>query len=259
MRADNVNTDQRIDKIIEAYLPDISSNLVSIDTILEKHPQDAQELRPRLEALFWLANAKQNVNPRQGFITSSRKSIERQFISIQPHGFLPRLFKRHTPQRWVFNLVTPILLIFLLVFILNSLVLSAQLSIPGDSLYSTKLALEDVKLALTLDRANKTELYIQLSRERTTELVELVLEGNYELLPSAAERMETEMIASLHAINNIPTGDQAVEQSMTSELKETLTNEIYMLELLQGSSPPAAHQGLELAIQSAQSGLMALR
>lgn len=259
MRVDNVNTDQRIDKVIEAYLPAITSNQVSIDTILEKHPQDAQELRPRLEALFWLANARQNLNPRQGFITSSRKSIERQFVSIQPHGFLPRLFKRHTPQHWIFNLVTPLLLIFLLVFILNSLVLSAQLSIPGDSLYSTKLVLEDVRLALTLDRVNKTNLYIQLSRERTTELVELVLEGNYELLPPAAYRTETEMIASLHAIDNFPLGDQAVEQSMTSELKETLTNEIYMLELLKGSSPPAAHQGIELAIQSARSGLMALR
>ena len=230
----------------------------TIASILEKHPQDAAELRLRLESLTWLVDSRKNLDPRQGFISSSRAYIEHKIESISPQSSWQRVLRRYTPQRWVFNIVAPAILIVLLVLVVNSLVLSAQLSIPGDPLYSTKLTLEDIQLILTFNQVEKADLYIQLSRERTTELVELALEGNYELIPSAARRTETVMIASLHALNNIADQYQASERPMLSELRETLTNEIYVLNLLKSSSPPAAHPGIELAIQTAQSGLMAL-
>jgi hypothetical protein len=105
----------------------------------------------------------------------------------------------------------------------------------------------------------KTDLYIQLSRERTLEFVDLVLEGDYEVLPSAAARLETEIISSLHSINDLTNRDLADKQPKTSEFRETLTNEIFMLNILKGSSPPLAYPGIELAIQVAQSGLLVLR
>lgn len=253
MRPDHV-----IDAIIEQVTPDLMTGRETINSILEKHPQHAAELRPRLESLTWLVYSRENLEPRQGFISSSRAYIEQKVHSIPPQSFWQRVIRRYTPQRWVFNIVAPAVVLLLIVLILNSLVLSAQLSIPGDSLYSTKLTLEDIQLTLTFNQVEKADLYIQLSRERTTELVELALEGNYELIPAAASRMETEIIASLHALNNIADHYQAAERPMLSELRETLTNEIYVLNLLKSSSPPAAHQGIDLAIQTAQSGLMAL-
>jgi hypothetical protein len=148
--------------------------------------------------------------------------------------------------------------LLLLALVINSAVLTAQLSIPGDPFYSTKLLTEDIQLALSFDQVDKTNLYMQFSRERTTELVELVLEGDYAQLPSAAERLETEIIASLHSINAIPIRNPAIERPMTAQLKETLSNEIIMLNMLKGSSPVSAYTGIELAIRVAQTGLMAL-
>ena len=206
-----------------------------------------------------MEKAKKNLEPRSGFITLSRKHIEDQFATIQPHGLLQRIFRQHTPQRLAFNFAAPVILILLVVLIINNLILTARLSIPGDALYSTKLMLEDIKLALTFNPVEKTDLYIHLSRERTTEFVDLVLEGDYEVLPAAAARMETEIIDSLHAINNLTSHDLAQKQPETLELRDTLTNEISILNILKSSSPPLAHPGIELAIQVAKSGLMVLR
>jgi len=254
-----MKTSHRIEEIIEHYLPDIVSGKETIASMLDKYPQYANELRPRLEALLWLTNSRGKLEPRPGFISSSRKYIEHQFESVQPHGFWQRLFKRHTPRRWAFNLAAPIILVILLALILNSLALSAQLSIPGDPLYSTKLVLEHVQLGLTFNQEDKTSLYIQLSRERATEFMELVLEGDYDLLPVAADHMETALIASLHSMNQLPDRGQAAKQPMTAELRDTLSSEIFMLDMLMETSPSSAHPGIELAIQTAQTGLMALR
>ena len=251
--------DRRINQIIDICTPALSSGQETIASILEKYPQYADELRPRLEAVIWLQQVRLSVVTRPGFINDSRKYLETQIASMPPIGFWQRMFRRYTPQRWVFNIAAPVLLVLLIVFIMNSLYLTARLSIPGDPLYSTKLLMENIQLALTFNQVEKTDLYIQLSRERTTEFVELVLEGDYSILPSAAERLETEIIASLHSINDLTIHDLAEKQPKISEFRETLTNEISMLSILKGSSPPSAYPGIELAIHDAQSGLMALR
>ena len=254
-----MNIDRRIDKILEIYTTAIKNGQETIDSIIEKYPQYANALRPRLEAVLWLVNAKKNTEPRQGFVSSSRQYMEQQFETIGPHGFWQRVLSRYTPQRWVFNFAAPVIVVVLIVLVINSTILTARLSIPGDPFYSTKLLIEDIQVALTFNQLHKTDLYIEFSRERTTEFVELVLEGDYELLPTAANRLETEIIASLHSISDIPSQNQAVEQPMVMQLRETLTNEIFMLSLLKDTSPTTAYPGIELAIQDAQSGLMALR
>lgn len=249
----------RIDQIINTHLLAIGIGEETLESILSKYPQIADELRPRLEAAIWLRQARQTVEPRPGYMISSRKYLETQIESMQPNGFWQRLIRQHTPQRWIFNIASPILVFLLLVMVVNSLVLSARLSIPGDTLYSTKLLIENIQLALTFDRVEKPELYMQFSRERTTEFVELVLEGDYEYLPTAAVRLESEIIASLHSLNDIPVTDPAIEYPMIASLRDTLSNEILMLNMLKVTTPSSAHPGIELAINAAQSGLMALR
>ena len=253
-----MKSERRIKQIIELCSPAIISGEETVDSILANYPQYADKLRSRLEAIQWLVTAKDNLQPRKNFVSSTRKAMEDKFISIQPQNFWQRVFRRHTPQRWVFNLTTPVLVIFLLVMIINSLVLTARLSIPGDPLYSTKLFLEDARLVFTINPLEKTNLYMEYSRHRTTEFVELVMDGNYELLPAATKRLESDIIASLHAINDVALTDKTVQQPKTTELRRTLTNEVSMLKILQQSSPPIAGAEIETAIHIAQTGLLAL-
>jgi hypothetical protein len=250
--------DRQITQIIDLSTSDITSGKETIDSILEKYPQYAPELRPKLEAVLWLKQARISCATRPGFIIDSRKYLETKIGSMQPISFWKRISMRYTPGRWVFNVTAPVILLVLLALIFNSLVLTARLSIPGDPLYSTKLLLEDLHLAFTFNQADKTALYIQYSQERTTEFVQLILEGDYQVLPYAASRMETDIIASLHSIQDLSQQDVYLVQSMTGDMRETLSNEIFMLNILQRASPPSASPDIELAINVAQSGLLAL-
>ena len=254
-----MKNERRIDQIINSSTAAISSGVETIDSIVEKYPHYAIELRPRLEAVLWLSKARISCAIRPGFIIDSRKYLETKIGAMEPISFWKRITMRYPPQRWVFNIAAPVILVFLLALIINSLVLTSRLSIPGDPLYSTKLLLEDIQLTLTFNPVEKTDLYIHLSRERTTEFVDLVLEGDYEVLPAAAARLETEIIDSLHSINNLSSHDLAQKQPTTSEFRETLSNEVFILNILKGTSPTSAQPGIDLAIQVAESGLMALR
>jgi hypothetical protein len=254
----NMKKECRISQIIDISAPEIISGEETVDSILEKYPQYALELRPRLEAVLWLTDTQMYLDPHLGFITSSRGSMERQIETIQPQTVWQHLIRRYTPQRWAFNLITPVILVLLLALIINNLLLTARLSIPGDPLYSTKLSIEDIQLALTFSPVEKTELYMQFTRERTIEIVDLAVEKKYSALTPTAARMETEIIASLHSLNDLTYYDPNVEQTTTALLRETLSNEIYILNIMRGFSTPSAYQGIELAIQAAQSGISGL-
>ena len=250
---------RQISEITDASLEAMRDGQQNLESILEMHPQQAEKLRPGLEAAQWLFEARKVLQPRPTFISSSRSYMEDQFNATQPRGFWRRWFVYHPPRRWAFNLSAPIILVILLVLVVNSLALAARLTIPGDPLYPTKLVLEDVRLGLTTNPVNKTRLNIEASRERMSEFVELVLEGKYELLAPAAMNMEAELVATLRAISDVSPDARAPEQSMTAELKQTLANEILLLNTLKSTSPRSAHAGIEMAILDVQSVLMALR
>jgi len=250
---------RHINQIIESLPPAIMSGQETVDSILQKYPQESEQLRPQLESISWLAEAKKGLEPRQGFIASSRKYLQQQIEILPRLNYWQRLFKRFTPQRWVFNIAAPIIVVVMLALVLNSLILTARLSIPGDPFYSTKLVIEDVQLATTYDPVDKLDLYIEFSRERTTEFVELVLDGDYELLPAAANRMETELIASLNAINNVSEQNSKTALPVVGSFQRTLSNEVSMLNILKSTSPISAYPGIELAIEVVKSGVMALR
>jgi hypothetical protein len=177
---------------------------------------------------------------------------------MQPQTIWQRLFRLLTPRRWVVNFAVLTFLVIALVAVINDLILAARLSNPSEPLYSTKLVIENIQLALTFSRTAKTDLYIQFSRERTTEFMELVLQGDYEYLPAAARRLESEITAALYSLEDTPIHAQDNDKSFMANFNETLTNEIFMLNMLKWTSPPSALPGIELAIQATQSGIFAL-
>ncbi len=253
-----MNKVRRLEKLVEDHLPAVDLGQETIGSVLSKYPRDASELQPRLEAACWLSSVSKNLAPRSGFISSSRKYLEDKLASTPSPSLWQRLLNRYTPQRWIFNLTAPILLLMVLALVINNLILTARLSIPGDPLYPTKLAIEDLQLAFTFDPTHRTDLMIQFSRERTTEFVQLVLEGDYEQLPTAATRMETDIIASLRALDEISIQDQATGWLLVDNFHGMLTNEIALLKVLKETSPVSSRPGIDMAIQAAQVGVLAL-
>ena len=254
-----MNKERRLDLIIDKHLPAIIKGQETLDSVLRTYPKEADSLGPRLEAVAWLVDARKDLDPRPGYIPASREYLEQKIATTPPHNAWQRLLARYSPPRWAFNLAAPLVLLLIIALMVNSLVLAARLSIPGDPFYSAKIVIEDIQLAITFDQVDKSNLYIEFSRERTTEFVQLVLEGEYERLPAAATHMETEIIATLHYMNATSQMDPLVEIPMISALRDTLTNEITMLRVLRDTSPSYAHAEIDLAIHVTQAGVMALR
>lgn len=261
MRKTKMKNDRQIqvNEIIERYSADLYTGAETVDSIIEKYPMYAEELRPRLEALVWLTLSKRNLEPRQGFIASSRAHIEQKAATTPPLHFWERIFKDYTPQHLAFYITTPALIIVLLGLIINSLVFTARLALPGDLLYPAKLLIENTQLALTFNPEKKTVLLLQFTKERSSEFIELVLDGDYQNLPSAATRMETEIVTYARAMSYLKSQGLPIEQVENKQLNETLTNEIALLTILKGSVPPSAYAGIDQAIGVTQTGLMALR
>jgi hypothetical protein len=253
-----MNKEQLLDKILDDRLPAIRTGQETAVSIAYKHPKEINNLLPRLEGVMWLVNAGKTLEPRPGFLNSSRKYLEQRIQSMPHRSRWQWLLSRYAPQRWILNIASPVFLIIILALIVNSLVLTARLSIPGEPFYSTKLVIEDIQLALIFDAKDKADLHVQFSRERTSEFVELVLEGDYEMLPAAADRMESDIIAALHSLNDVSVYNPAIENPMAINLKDTLSNEILLLKVLRDTSPASARYGIDLAIQVSQSGILAL-
>lgn len=248
-----------ISETIEQFAPDLSDGKETIDSIIEQYPQYATELRPRLEAMQMLASIKPGLEPRPGFIASSRNYIESRAVTRPQKDVWHRILNRYTPQHWAFYITAPALIIVLLALIFNSLVLTARMALPGDTLYSTKILMEDLRMALTFDREKKADLYIQYTRERSSEMVDLVLDGDYEALTITASRFETDLIDSLHSLNALYQDNPEIVLPKSAELRNTLTGELFMLNVLKSSAPASAYPGIDMAMNVAQSGILALR
>ncbi|NJD59860.1 MAG: hypothetical protein C3F13_12170 [Anaerolineales bacterium] len=248
-----------IEQVIDTHASHLIVGEETVDSIIHMHPQIEAELRAELEALKWLGSVKTSLEPRPGFIAASSNRLVKQLASNQASVAWEQISDRVTVRQLLLKFAVPLIIITILVLFINSLILTARLSIPGDPFYSIKLLSEGIHLAVTRDPIDKAALYTDFSRERTTEFVELVLNGKYEELPAASARLENEIIAALHSINYLKNRGLPGELSETLELKETLVNEISMLSALKGSSPPAAYNGMDLAIQVSQEGLRALR
>jgi hypothetical protein len=253
-----MKNDQRIEEIINRHAPDLSEGRETVDSIMEKYPQDSSELKPRLEALSWLLEKEKSLEPGHGFISSSRNNLELQIASQRPRFFGSAIINSYSPPRLAFYVTTSVLIIILLAMTINSLVLTAQLSIPGDPFYSTKLVIEDIQLAFTFSPEAKANLHMLNSKERTTEFVELVLDGDYAALPEAALRMETGLAESIRSLADLEDQDQAVTAARSAELRETLSNEILMLRILKANLPSTVALDVDLAIRVARTGLLAI-
>ena len=84
-------------------------------------PADADVLRPVLEAALWLFNRRNTLNLRTGFIPASRNRLVEQIKQDAsglgtPKYSVNELIGSFNQKKWAFQIVTAVLLIFILVY-----------------------------------------------------------------------------------------------------------------------------------------------
>jgi hypothetical protein len=143
-----------------------------LDRILARFPELEQELRPALEAAVFASAAIDFSVPPD--------SISRSRTRLLGHASKLRESRKKT---W-FGLPrldgAALAVIFVLLVGVSGLVTASAQALPGDTLYSMKLAVEDVRLSFTTDAGAKQSLRMVYDQRRIDETVKLIELGRSE-------------------------------------------------------------------------------
>jgi hypothetical protein len=126
-------------------------------------------------------------------------------------------------------------------------------SIPGDPLYTTKLAIEEARLTLPSTEIGHIRLEIRYAERRTAEIQQLVLEERYEYIPQTIARFNAQVEEVVGELNQMASTHPAATLLLTSSLEEVVEDQIVMLTVMAVNAPPEAQVTLLAAAQVTQS------
>lgn len=154
-----------------------------LESVLKHYPQQADQLRPLLNAA---ARARQSGMPLRipasaQIDSRARFLLEAQHREGKPAVFMPRLS---------FAAAAVAVVVVLIAGIFGTALASAS-SIPGQTLYPVKLAVEQAQMTLTTDQSARLDLQEKFDRRRLAEAEELEKEGRTQPVTVAGPLEET--------------------------------------------------------------------
>ena len=230
---------------------------MSEDFVIRKI-QELKKIKPRSE---WLALNRDillsQINPQRELTTLplNWRDYSRVFVSL----FQQRLLE------------PAVVMLFVLVFsISSSLVVNASFySLPGDSLYPVKLALENAQVAITPDEERQVELKIEFAQKRVSELDKIVNQTNVnaattqERLTAVAKEFKKNVAAVQSHISkrgdnaaNVSPADREkslrIALSISTETKELVQALNNQAQSVAAAASPAVQEIVAEAVESAQ-------
>jgi hypothetical protein len=251
----------KLSNILNHCLELIESNVETVDSILEKYPDYSDVLRPPLEAAQWLYSRSEFFNPRPGFVQLSRRRLINRFqnysdavgISTDTGTFLPPFFQK---RRILIQYSALITLTAVLLFVgYRSSSFLVQRSIPGDPLYSLKLAQEDFRLSLSLSDVVEAQLRIEFAQKRVIEMQELVLVGRGSLLDETMDNFGYQMDKAAAIILTIAETDESVAAELSTLFATALTVPVNNLVGILNAAPGLASTSLLNTLHVVVSGI----
>jgi hypothetical protein len=160
----------------------------SLAVILADHPEQSRVLEPLLKVAA-AGRSFANIKPRIEFKERARSQFMAEVQDLE--------HKHHSPSfwRWLKQPAWAVGLAALLIVVISGggTVLASQNSLPGQALYSVKLASETVRLSLTFSDVAKTQLNAEFANRRTEEISSLATSGSIEQIQMATARLNTNL------------------------------------------------------------------
>lgn len=257
-----VKNRESIEQLLQVCLELLFSGKETVDSLLARYPDQAEALRPELEAAAMLHAWKQELSPRPGFVAASRK---RMVARIRDEAVTsPSLLQSLTdPLFWQFwlsrNLVRLSLVgVLVLVFILNlgRVAVVSQQALPGDRLYPVKRAIEQVELAVTVGDTGEAALNLKLTERRLSELQGLARANRYEHLSASVEELENQVNQTIQSLDEAADEDVELTRSMAESLASILIHERIELDRLANQVPEQAQPVLKAAAAISESAVI---
>ncbi len=141
----------------------------SIEDCLNRYPDKASSLKPILETAL-ITKKTTAIEPRPEFKAKARYQFHLAIQDLQTNK--GRFFSRLRLQ-WAAALATVVILLFGS----SGIYVASNNSIPGNPLYSVKLAIEQVQMNLTFSDVGKANLLATFADRRVDEIIQLAKIG----------------------------------------------------------------------------------
>jgi hypothetical protein len=225
----------------------------TIDDVLADYPEQADKLRPQLEAALWIGGNKSAFDPRPGFVSTSRgqllTKIRHEQATFAAQGgaaegsafavLWQRLFPgTGTPrQRVAFQFA--LLLIFMVWLAIGSsaVALVSQNSIPGEPLYPVKIAFEEVELKTAGKLSDEIRLHTEFAQRRLLEVQELVEVGQYDQIPDTVEKFENHVDQAVNKLEILAIEEPYVAQQVVTAVHDFISNQVAFMQVLVAAVP----------------------
>jgi hypothetical protein len=240
--------EQDFSQIVETGLELILSGKATLEQVLARYPDRAQAMRPELEAAIWLASRSQEVTPRPGFVTASRRRVVdriKQEASSQgaKHGFMGIAW----PKRLSFQWVAVALLLIVLFTGTGGVVTFAQDTIPGENLYAVKRISETVIYSVAMNDSSRAELSASFAKRRLTEATGLLQQGAIDAVAPVLEEYQRQMNRTIELIQNVSQVNETQAAELAQDLKPQLVEQAAIMEEMHAAAPPAVLGYIESA------------
>ena len=239
-------------EVLQSCLNTLLQGEESVDAVLARHPELAEELKSQLEAALWLEQRKEAFTPPAAFASRSRsvlmERIHQEAAEAVPQslGFFAWLNRTFTSMR---RLSSPqfagiAMMMVLAVFTLGAMAARSQDSLPGDTLYMIKLGIEQSRLALTLNSEERVEYHTELAQQRLTEIEDLIAKGDLEALEDAVDSFERQLSLTLSAVQSEAVRNPLAARQQATELRNTLRGKPSLARIPAFSTLPFEYQPL---------------
>lgn len=225
-------------------------NQQPIDPELKRRLQQMRAVPPRNRAAAARGRAK--------FIAEVNETFNEQ-------GYLPNTpltgetnFRKRLKEKWI--MATPrtrIALTFVTAFVVIAVFLfggagmtvyASQTALPGEALYSVKTGVEQTRVNLARDAAQKARLNLAFAERRLDEIARLIDNGDYANVAQPIQEYEKYVQSAIAALETVAIGDAASAQALASQVIALLERYAETLSGMVGALPDPARNEVEHAI-----------
>jgi hypothetical protein len=232
----------------------IKSGQADIDSVTDRYPAHSAALRAHLRAALWLDAHKGALDPRPEFVRDSRKRL---VSKIRQRRSAPVLWWERLSQYFNSPTLAPVAFVLILMVLLigsGTAVTISENALPGDSLYNTKLILEEFALATSLDEASDAQLHLHFTRRRFEEVNTLLAVRRYEQMDETVLAFEAQVRETLKTITDLAVTNEGQARDLAFEFQEMISEQESILNKLGETVPISIYPVVSRAVVASQTG-----
>jgi uncharacterized protein DUF5667 len=225
------------------------------DELLDRALQEPTAAQADLEGLLRVSRALSEAFEAEPSAHAVAGGRRRAVAAFEAAGRVPargrsgaRAPRLVSPYEWLPQLrVRALATAAIVIGILGALIGGGHGALPGDTLYGTKLGVEQIRLAAAIDPFDKARVHLDIADARIHEVVRAQEVGRPDAMRESLRRYTVAIVAVEHELNSGDlSGDEA--RRVIAQATDTLAVQHVVLEDLRPETPAPAKTELEDAI-----------